>query len=63
MCEKYYFVEMNSSMGGLLELLDDYGFDYDFDALYPVPEGYTEIHVWYHPNKIRELENIFAPYV
>ena len=63
MCEKYYLVEMNSSMSGLLELLDDYGFDYDFDAPYPVPEGYTEIHVWYYPNEIRELESIFAPYV
>lgn len=63
MKENYYFVEMNSALGGLLELLDDYGFDYDFDALYPVPDGYIEIHVWYYPHEIQELENIFAPYV
>jgi hypothetical protein len=63
MRENYYFVELTSSLTGLLEQLDDYGFDYDFDALYPVPEGYIEIHVYYYPHEIRELENIFAPYV
>lgn len=63
MNENYYIVEMNTALEGLLELLDDYGFDYDFDALYPVPEGYTEIHVWYYPSEIRIVEDIFAPYV
>lgn len=63
MNENYYFVEMNTALEGLLELLDDYGFDYDFDALYPVPEGYIEIHVWYYPHEIQQLEDIFAPYV
>ena len=63
MCENYYFVELTSSLGGLIEQLDDYGFDYDFDALYSVPEGYIEIHVYYYPQEIRDLENIFAPYV
>lgn len=63
MNENYYIVKMNSALEGLLELLNDYGFDYDFDALYPVPEGYTEIHVWYYPGDIRVLEDILAPYV
>ena len=63
MNENYYIVKMNTALEGLLELLDDYGFDYDFDALYPVPEGYTEIHVWYYPHEIQQLEDIFAPYV
>lgn len=63
MNENYYIVKMNSALEGLLELLDDYGFDYDFDALYPVSEGYTEIHVWYYPGDIRVLEDILAPYV
>ena len=63
MNENYYIVEMNTALEGLLELLDDCGFDYDFDALYPVPEGYTEIHVWYYPGESRIVEDIFAPYV
>ena len=63
MCENYYFVELTSSLAGLIEQLDDYGFDYDFDALYPAPEGYIEIHVYYYPHEIRDLEIIFAPYV
>ena len=33
MNENYYIVKMNTALEGLLELLDDYGFDYDFDAL------------------------------
>ena len=63
MNENYYFIKINSSLGGLLELLDDYGFDYDFDAIYPVPDGYIEIHIWYYPNDICVLEEILAPYV
>lgn len=63
MRENYYFVKLTSSLAELIEQLDDYGFDYDFDALYPVPEGYTEIHVYYYPHEIQDLENIFAPYV
>ncbi len=63
MQENYYFVELNSSLDGLFEQLDDYGFDYDFESIYPVPEGYIEIHVYYYPHEIRDLENIFAPYV
>ena len=63
MNENYYFIDVNSSLDGLLELLDYYGFDYDFDAIYPVPDGYTEIHIWYYPNDICVLEEILAPYV
>ena len=63
MNENYYFIELTSSLEGLLEQLDDYGFDYDFDAVYPIPEGYIEIHIYYYPDEIRELENILAPYV
>ena len=63
MLENYYFVELNSSLDGLFEQLDDYGFDYDFESIYPVPEGYIEIHVYYYSHEIRDLENIFAPYV
>lgn len=60
MRENYYFVENNSSLDGLFELLNEYGFDYECD---PAPDGYIEIHVWYYPDEIRELEDIFAPYV
>lgn len=63
MQENYYIIELTSSLDGLLEQLNDYGFDYDFDALYPVPEGYIEIHVYYYPQEIRVLEEILAPYV
>ena len=63
MQENYYFVELSSSLDGLFEQLDDYGFDYDFESIYPVPEGYIEIHVYYYPHEIQDLENIFAPYV
>lgn len=63
MQENYYIIELTSSLDGLLEQLNDYGFDYDFDALYPVPEGYIEIHVCYYPQEIQVLEEIFAPYV
>lgn len=63
MQENYYIIELTSSLDGLLEQLNDYGFDYDFDALYPVPEGYIEIHVFYYPQEIQVLEEILAPYV
>lgn len=63
MVERYYFVENNPALESLIEQLDNYGIDYDFDALYPVPENYFEIHVWCYPHEIRDLENIFAPYV
>ena len=55
-----YVVEMNSALEGLFELLDDYGFDYDCEGLVP---DYVEIFVYCYPHEIRELENIFAPYV
>lgn len=57
-----YVVEMNSALGGLLEQLDDYGFDYEWEENLPVP-GYIEIYVWYYPEEIWDLEDIFAPYV
>lgn len=63
MQENYYFVENNSSLDGLFELLNEYGFDYECEEYYPALEGYIEIHVWYYPDEIRDLEDIFAPYV
>lgn len=57
-----YIVEMNSALEGLFELLDDYGFDYECDEHWPAP-AYMEIHVDCYPREIRELEEIFAPYV
>lgn len=41
MQENYYFVELDSFLEGLFEQLDDYGFDYYFDAIYPVSNVYT----------------------
>lgn len=55
-----YIVEMNSSLGGLFDLLDDYGFDYECDNSTP---DYIEVCVDCYSHEIRELENIFAPYV
>ena len=57
-----YVVEMNSALEGLFEQLDDYGFDYECEEHWPAP-GYMEIYVWYYPHEIRDLEDIFAPYV
>ena len=57
-----YVVEMNSALEGLFEKLDDYGFDYECEEHWPAP-GYMEIYVSYYPQEIRDLENIFAPYV
>ena len=57
-----YVVEMNSALEGLFEQLDDYGFDYFWDDFSPAP-GFIEIYVDYYPHEIRDLENIFAPYV
>lgn len=57
-----YIVEMNSALEGLFEQLDDYGFDYFWDDFSPAP-GFIEIYVDYYPHEIRDLENIFAPYV
>ena len=62
MKENWYIVEMNSALDGLFELLDDYGFDYECDEHWPAP-GFIEVHVWYYPSDIWELEDIFAPYV
>jgi len=55
-----YIVKMNSALEGLFERLNDYGFDYDCEDLV---SDYVEIFVYCHPHEIRELENIFAPYV
>ena len=55
-----YIVEMNSALDGLFEQLDDYGFDYECEGLVP---DYVEIWVDCYPSEIRDLENIFAPYV
>lgn len=64
MNKKGYIVAINSSLDGLLELLDDYGFDYECEELFvsPLP-GCLVINVWYYPHEIKELEDIFAPYV
>ena len=59
---KCYVVEMNSALAGLFEQLDDYGFDYEYNEHWPAP-GYMEIYVWYFPQEIWDLEDIFAPYV
>jgi len=57
-----YVVEMNSALEGLFEDLNDCGFVYVCREHWPAP-GYMEIYVWYYPYEIRDLENIFAPYV
>lgn len=62
MKEVCYIVEINSSLDGLFEQLDDYGFDYECDKDWP-RANYMEICVWYYPHEIKDLENIFAPYV
>lgn len=62
MNRKCYIVEMNSSLDGLFEQLDDYGFNYECDEHWPAP-GYIEISVWFHPYEAHDLENILAPYV
>jgi len=55
-----YIVKMNSALDGLFEQLDDYGFDYECEGLVP---DYVEICVDCYSSEIRDLENIFAPYV
>lgn len=62
MKRNYYIVEMNSALEGLFEKLSDHGFDYFWDDFSPVP-GFIEIYVDCYPHEIRDLENIFAPYV
>lgn len=61
---KGYIVAVNSSLGGLLDELDDFGFDYEYEEIEvsPLP-SYIVIKVWYYLHEIRELEDIFAPYV
>ncbi len=61
---KGYIVAVNSSLGGLLDELDDFGFDYECEDIEVSPlSSYIVIKVWYYPHEIRELEDIFAPYV
>ena len=57
-----YVVEMNSALEELFEQLNDDGFDYECEEHWSAP-GYMEIYVWYYPDEIRDLEDIFAPYV
>lgn len=57
-----YVVEMYSALDGLFEQLDNYGFDYECKVDLPVLD-YMEIYVWYYPDEIWDLQNIFAPYV
>lgn len=64
MSKKSYIVAINSSLGGLLDLLNDRGFNYKCEDIYisPLPT-YIAITVWCYPHEICEVEDIFAPYV
>lgn len=64
MNKKGYIVAINSSLDGLFEKLDDFGFDYECKEMEvsPLP-SYLVVEVCFYPHEIRELESIFAPYV
>ena len=62
MIKKCYVVEISTDLEALFEQLNDYGFDYFWDDFSPVP-GFIEIYVDCYSHEIRDLENIFAPYV
>ena len=59
---KCYIVEFNSALDGLFETLEDHGFN-SYNYRLSNISGYVEIGVWCYPYQIRELEEIFAPYV
>ena len=59
-----YNVEINSSLDGMYEQLDDYGFDYECEYI-PTKDGpdYIEISIQCYPHEVKDLEDIMKWYV
>ena len=62
MLTKCYVVEFNSALEGLFDKLEECGFNW-YNYRESSTPGYIEIGVWCYSFQIRDLENIFAPYV
>lgn len=58
-----YIIEVNSSLGGILECLDDMGFKWEAKNTSYTPISCVELTITAPEHRILEIQNLVADYV